>query len=208
VPKLFHLRCSPRPDSESAAGAEAFLARFREARPSWEIDVMDVWRERLPEFDATAAEAKLAVQTGQPLTAPQRDAWAVIERMAVRFALAERVLISTPMWNFGVPYKLKHWIDLVNQPGLTFRFDPAIGYVPLIRDRPTVVILACGSDFVTGMNRGRADMASPYLREALRFMGVRDARFVLIGPTTGPRGPIEAARERARARLVDMASSF
>jgi len=27
--------------------------------------------------------------------------------MAMRFALADRVLISTPMWNFGIPYKLK-----------------------------------------------------------------------------------------------------
>ena len=41
------------------------------------------------------------------------------------------------------------------------------------------VILASGSDFVTGMNRGRIDMASPYLREILRFIGVTDLRFVL-----------------------------
>ena len=39
--------------------------------------------------------------------------------MAVRLDLAERVLISTPMWNFGIPYKLKHWLDIINQPGLT-----------------------------------------------------------------------------------------
>ncbi len=208
MPKLFHLRCSPRADSESAAGAEAFIAKFREARADWDVDVMDLWRERLPEFDGAALEAKYAVLNGKAFTDPQRDAWAAIERMAVRFALAERVLISTPMWNFGVPYKLKQWIDLISQPGLTFRFDPAIGYIPLVKDRPTVVILACGSDFVTGMNRGRTDMASPYIREALRFIGVRDARFVLIGPTTGPREPIEAARERARARLVDIAATF
>ncbi len=208
MPKLLHLRCSPRPDSESSAGADAFLARFREAKPNFDIDVMDLWRERLPEFDATAANAKSAVQAGRTFTAAERDAWAVVERMAVRFALADRVLISTPMWNFGVPYKLKQWIDIVNQPGLTFRFDPAVGYIPLLKDRPTVVIVACGSDFVTGMNRGRTDMASPYIREALRFMGVRDARFVLIGPTTGPKAPIDDARARAQARLVEMAATF
>jgi len=59
------------------------------------------------------------------------------------------------------------------------------------------VILASGSDFVTGMNRGRIDMATPYLREALRFIGVSDVRFALIGPTVGPaerRGsPVRAA---------------
>lgn len=208
MPKLFHLRCSPRADSESSAGADAFISRFRDARPSWDVDVMDLWRERLPEFDGAALEAKYAVQNGRSFSDPQRDAWAVIERMVVRMALADRMLVSTPMWNFGVPYKLKQWIDLINQPGLTFRFDPAIGYMPLLKDRPTVVIIACGSDFVTGMNRGRTDMASPYIREALRFMGVRDARFVLIGPTTGPEGPIEEARKRARRSLVEMAATF
>ena len=70
------------------------------------------------------------------------------------------------------------------------------------------MILACGSDYVTGMNRGRIDMASPYLREALRFVGVRDTRFVLIGPTTGPNEPIAAARDRAHRRLVEIAATF
>ena len=45
--------------------------------------------------------------------------------MASRLAQADRVLISTPMWNFGIPYKLKQWFDLIVQPGITFRFDPA-----------------------------------------------------------------------------------
>ena len=70
------------------------------------------------------------------------------------------------------------------------------------------MILASGSDFVTGMNRGRIDMATPYLREALRFIGVSDVRFVLIGPTTGPAEPILAARETAHRRLSELAARF
>ena len=65
-----------------------------------------------------------------------------------------------------------------------------------------------GSDFVTGMNRGRIDMATPYLREALRFIGISDARFVSIGPTTGPEGPVKAARESAYRRLTTLAANF
>ncbi len=104
------------------------------------------------------------------------------------------------MWNFGIPYKLKQWFDLIVQPGITFRFDPAQGYLPLLKDRPTIVILASGSDFVTGMNRGRIDMASPYLREILRFIGITDVRFALIGPTAGPAEPTRVgARGRAPA---------
>ena len=117
--------------------------------------------------------------------------------MALRFSLAERVLISSPMWNFGVPYKLKQWFDLIVQPGLTFTFSPAEGYRGLVKDRPTIVILASGSDFVTGMNRGRVDMATPYLRDILRFIGVHSVRFVAIGPTAGS---ARSGEGRARSR--------
>lgn len=208
MPKLFHLSCSPRADAYSSAGARVFLDRFRKARPDWDIDVMDLWQDHLPEFEGSLLEAKYARTGGQAFTDAQRDAFAAAERIAIRFALADRVLISTPMWNFSIPYKLKQWIDLIIQPGLTFRFDPAQGYLPLLKDRPTIVILASGSDFVTGMNRGRIDMATPYLREVLRFVGVSNVRFVPIGPTTGPAEPIRAARESAHRRLAEAAARF
>ncbi|MGY3617291.1 FMN-dependent NADH-azoreductase [Bradyrhizobium sp. USDA 10063] len=208
MPKLLHLACSPRADSESATGARVFLDHFRKARPDWDIDLMDLWRDHLPEFSGAIVEAKYARLKGQAFTDAQRDGFAPAERIALRLALADRVLISTPMWNFSIPYRLKQWLDVIIQPGLTFRFNPSQGYLPLLKDRPTLVILASGSDFVTGMNRGRIDMATPYLREALRFIGISSVRFVPIGPTTGPLEPIRIARENAHRRLAEMATNF
>jgi FMN-dependent NADH-azoreductase len=208
VPKLLHLSCSPRNDSVSGAGAQAFIARFHQARPTWDIDVLDLWREGLPELNSAMMAAKDAILAQRTFTDAQREAFAVIERMAVRFSLADRVLISTPMWNFGIPYKLKHYIDLINQPSLTFRFEPSRGYIPLLQDRPTVVVVASSGDFVTGMNRGRIDMATPYLRESLRFMGIRDVEFVRIGPTSGPAESIQFARQTALKRLTEIAAKF
>ena len=206
MPKLMHIACSPRRDSTSGAAARAFVDIFRQARPTWDIDELDLWRENLPDFNQAMLEAKEAVMAGRAFTDQQREAWSVIERMALRFALADRVLISTPMWNFGLPYKLKHYIDLINQPGLTFHFEPARGYVPLLKDRPTIVILSSGGDFVTGMNRGRIDLATPYLREALKFMGVAQVEFIRIGPTAGPQELVRDARKRALQRVRQIAA--
>lgn len=114
MPKLMHIAGSPRRDSSSGAGAHVFLDIFREARPSWDVAALDLWREDLPQVNQAMLEAKDAVVAGRDFTHEQRSAWAVVERMAVRFALADRLLISTPMWNFGLPYKLKHYIDLIN----------------------------------------------------------------------------------------------
>ena len=185
-----------------------FLERFGQTRPDWVIDVMDLWPEPLPELSGAIVEAKYARMQGHTFTEAQRVGFAAAEQIAQRLARADRVLISTPMWNFGIPYKLKQWFDVIIQPGLTFRFDPAQGYLPLLNDRPTAVIVASGSDFVTGMSRGRIDMATPYLREALRFIGVTNVQFISIGPTTGPVEPIRAARESAYRRLTRIAASF
>jgi FMN-dependent NADH-azoreductase len=208
VPKLLHIACSPRTNSASAAAAQVFVDAFCNSRPAWEIDALDLWREGLPEFNQDMLDAKDAVMRGAAFTSSQSAAWAIIERMAVRFSLADRVLIATPMWNFGLPYKLKHYIDLINQPRLTFRFDPATGYIPLLKDRPTIAIVASSGDFVTGMNRGRTDMATPYLREALRFMGVRSLEVVRLGPTAGAAQATRQAHEAAYRRLRELAGRF
>jgi len=176
------------------------------AQPAYDIDTLDLWREGLPEFNQDMIAAKDAVQRGADFSDAERTAWAVIERMVVRFSLADRALISTPMWNFGLPYRLKHYIDLINQPRLTFRFDPAAGFIPLLKDRPTLAIVASSGDFVTGFNRGRVDMATPYLREALRFMGVRSLEIVRLGPTAGPDAAV--AGEAAHRRLQEIAARF
>jgi len=46
------------------------------------------------------------------------------------------------------------------------------------------------------------------LREALRFVGISNVRFVPLGPTTGPAEPIRDARKSAYRRLVEIATGF
>jgi len=41
--------------------------------------------------------------------------------------LADEYLFTVPMWNHGVPYVLKQFIDVVSQPGMAFTFDPEAG---------------------------------------------------------------------------------
>jgi FMN-dependent NADH-azoreductase len=49
--------------------------------------------DQLPKFDGAILEAKYARVNGHAFNDAQRDGFAVAERIAVRLALAERVLI-------------------------------------------------------------------------------------------------------------------
>jgi FMN-dependent NADH-azoreductase len=155
----------------------------------------------IPEFDGAAIGAKYARLHGRDMNSSEARAWSQITGMVNRLRDADAVLIATPMWNFGIPYKLKHWIDLITQPGLTFSFDPETGYAPKLTPRPTLVVLSSAGDYTTGTSRGRPDLATPYLRAALGFIGLRDITFVPIGPTIGSDDLLKTARDRAHQTL-------
>ena len=160
----------------------------------------------MPPFDGAALSAKYARLAGRAHDDEEAAAWAVIRALIERLDRAEHVLISTPMWNLSIPYPLKHWIDLITQPGLSFSFDPATGYAPLLRRRPTLAILASAGDYASGESRGRPDLATPYLRAALGFIGLTDLAVVAVGPTAGPEA--SGAAQAAEAQLRTVARGF
>ncbi|MDQ8756775.1 NAD(P)H-dependent oxidoreductase [Sphingosinicella sp. LHD-64] len=204
MPRLLFIEASPRGGrSSSTAVAARLIERLVATQPELEVDHLALWDEALPEFDGATLAAKYARLAGQPHDAAQAEAWAVIERMVARLAVADHVVIATPMWNFSIPYRLKHYIDLVTQPGLSFTFDPATGYSPLLAPRPLHIVLSSAGDYRFGPSRGRPDLATPYLAAALDFIGLSDPVFVPVGPTIG--APDEVAEGHARAlRQVDL----
>ena len=68
-------------------------------------------------------KSKYALMTGQPLDEEARGSWVEIERAIEQFLAADLYVLTVPMWNFGVPYALKYYIDAIVQPGYLFRYD-------------------------------------------------------------------------------------
>jgi FMN-dependent NADH-azoreductase len=209
MPRLLYVQASPRDStSTSSDAAGAFLKALGAHRLDVTIDPLDLWRAELPEFSGAMIASKYAALAGRSMDSGEAAAWRRITAMVDRLKSADGVVIATPMWNFGIPYKLKHWIDLITQPSLTFSFNPETGYAPLLLSRPTLVILSSAGDYATGTSRGRPDLATPYLKAALGFNGLSDVTFIPVGPTVGPADGIEAARDQARVRLSSLAGSF
>ncbi|MET3663573.1 NAD(P)H-dependent oxidoreductase [Caulobacter sp. 1776] len=200
--RLLYVEASPRgPLSVSTSLADHFVDRFRRIEPDLVVDRLALWDAPLPELGGALLSAKYAVLSKRDLDAAEARAWADIAQLIDRVRIADGLILATPMWNFGVPYKLKHWIDLITQPGLSFSFDPANGYRPLLIPRPTTVVLASAGDYASGPSWGRPNLAAPYLREALGFIGLKDPAIVLSGPTVGDAAVQAAARAAARDQL-------
>ncbi len=188
--RVLHIIGSPKgEDSTSTRIARAFLSAYRETNPDHEIKTLDVWAADLPRFGRELAVAKLAPLVGERRTPGQEAEWQAIAEVVSEFARHDKIVISTPMWNFGLPYKLKHYIDLLVQPGLSFGLNDALEHVGLLEDRPVQLVLTRSSPLPEGSPE---DFQLPYLKHVLGFIGLGDVRALVVEGTTLP----QAAREQ------------
>ncbi|RFU49141.1 FMN-dependent NADH-azoreductase [Paraburkholderia sp. DHOC27] len=207
MPTLLHIEASPRKQrSASLDVARAYLEAYREAHPDHRIDVLDLWAVKLPEFDGDALDAKYADLSGAALSPAQQQAWADIRHLAQRLHDADTLLFSVPLWNFSIPYRLKHFIDVVSQRNILFSFDER-GSAGLLKGKKAVVIYARGLDYSmdSGTPAHSFDFQRPYIEAWLRFVGVTDVESVVIEKTLLGPDVDEAARQTARAQAVALA---
>jgi FMN-dependent NADH-azoreductase len=194
--KLLHVSASPRgPRSESLAIADTFVSTFREANPAVPVETFDLWDGSLPAFGPEAVAAKMAVFAGQE---PTGDGWARATATFRRFDDADLYLFSVPMWNHGVPYVLKQFIDVISQPGLVFGFDPATGYSGLLRGKRAAVIYTSAVYGPSLPPSFGADFQASYFDGWLRWAGVSDITEIHFRPNLVT-AEAAAGRERAHA---------
>ena len=206
MPSILHVNASPRSArSQSLQLAHFFLDQLREsAGPELEVETLNLFDEVLPEFGTVAAEAKMALFSGREQTPAQMRAWEEARSVFDQFAAADGYVFNIPMWNAGVPYALKQWIDIVTQPGWSFGFDPEAGYTGLLEGRQAVAIHTSGV-YRPGIDPAfGSDFSSTFFADWLEFVGIDDAAHVRFAPTVLSEDP-KAARLTAESKLAALA---
>lgn len=199
--KLLYVKGSPRAEkSTSGRVAESFLSAYRARNPGAEIDEIDLWTEPLPEFDGDKAAAKMSFFGEGTLDGVRKTAWDEIVAITQRFASADDYLFTVPMWNGGIPYRLKLYIDIVMQPGLLFGFDPAAGYSGLLKGKRATAIYTSGVYAPGVPSAFGVDHHSTYFDTWLRSVGISDIAAVRYQPTlltADPAAGLAVARQEA-----------
>ncbi len=181
--KLLYLESSPRKDrSASIEVAQSFIGAFQDADAKNEVDTLDLWDFQLPEFDGDRINAKYKVLHEKNPTNEEARAWDEILKIVALFKDADSYLFSIPMWNFSIPYKLKHFLDVIIQPGLAFNFSPETGYQGLVTGKPVTVIYARGGEYSSAETIAM-DFQKTYMEMILGFIGFQDIKTIIVEPT-------------------------
>ncbi len=195
--KILHIVASPRGSaSQSTQLAEAYVDAAVLADPSVEVDTLDLWQEDLPEFDGDKAAAKMTFFGVGDMGEAEKTAWDHVVDITARFTAADVYVISVPMWNGGVPYKLKQYIDIITQPGLLFGFDPEAGYSGLLEGKKAVVFYTSGVWAPGADRKYGSDFHSEYLAWWLDFVGITEVEAVRFQPSLLTADP-EAGKKAA-----------
>ena len=188
--KLLFIESSPRKnDSITTSVCQKLidnLASKNGEKSDWEVEVLDLWQAQLPEMNGTTMSAKYSIFMGESLSDEQNDSWELLNQYVQQFGEADLVVIAAPMWNWGIPYVLKHYIDVVTQPGLTFNWSPDDGYIPVLPPRDAIIVTSSGGDYTVGSGNEHEDFAFRYLKMWLKdCMGCRVESIDMTMTATG-----------------------
>jgi len=207
---MLHVEASPRKErSASIEAATAHIEYIKKKHPNTEVRKLDVWNTQLPEFTGHIMDAKYAGLSGTQLSPAQNDAWAQIQELAALFFWADHIVFSIPLWNFGVPYKLKHLIDVISQKDILFSVTDD-GLKGLLEEKKVTAIYARGLNFDADSPTPAQnfDFQKPYMEMWFRFVGINNWESIVIEKTLFGPEVDENARAVARQSAKEKADLF
>ena len=177
------IEASPKGEhSLSSAAARAFLEAAG-GTAIGAVDHVDLWSDDVLTFQRDAALAKFAPLLGESLSPEQQHVWDRVGAEIDRVQGCDRIVVSSPMWNWSIPAPLKNWIDVIVQPLLTFTVDAEGRHVDTLgANRPVHLILTRSSAY-DGRHPELRDFQLPYLEYVFTLLGYRVDSLVLE-PTT------------------------
>lgn len=199
--RLLHILGSPRGErSRSDKVARRLIAGL----DADAVEALDLAATDLPAFDGAAIEGRYDLIEGRAVDPAVIAAWDGIRAAVAHFLSFDTYVFGVPMWNFGVPWRLKQYIDVLTQPGLTFTVS-AEGVQGLAAGRRAILVCSGALDIRPGQPGAELDFQTAYMRAWLGFIGITEVHALQVRPTYGSPDEVEAAMDRAYAEADALA---
>lgn len=188
--KLLRIDASSRHDgSFSRRLGDALVERLAPQK----LTVLDLAKDPVPHLSEDSIGAFFSDPSGW--TETQRQSVALSDRLLEQLTEADTLLLTVPMYNFGIPSALKAWIDQIVRIGKSFSFDGK-SFSGLMTGKRAYLVVAYGAAGYVDGDFKIADYVAPYLKFLLGFIGIAD---VTVIPVEGVNvGMAEQAESQAK----------
>jgi len=206
---LLHVIASPRPDGQSRSRAvgRAFVEGWRSAHASAEVVEQDLFEMDLPMVDATDANARIHQLRSGNLEGEEAQRFQRFMHFIEPLLECKTVVVTTPMWNFGPPWKLKQWIDTVVQARVTFQYGKS-GPEGLLTGKTAALVGSSGGEYPEGDPRQTRDFLTTYMRQIFSWIGIEDPQVCLASGLDAKSDQKDEILESAKTRARELGASL
>lgn len=164
--------------------SSALTSAYLDAAPTvfGAVERFSVWDDSMLRFGRDAAVAKFAPLFGESVTEEQSEIWQRVLDEIERVRAFDRVVVSSPMWNWHVPHALKAWIDIIVQPLASFTVDGNGTHVGTLGEGKPLQLILTRSSAYDGRHPELVDFQQPYLEYVFTMLGYSTDTLV-IEPT-------------------------
>jgi FMN-dependent NADH-azoreductase len=181
--KLLNIEVSPNGENScSRQVSRHLLEKFKKDIPGISITTRDLDAQPIPHL--TGAVVGAAFTRPDARTPDQQEAIKFSDELVDELLAADAVVISTPMWNFGLPSVLKAWVDHIVRVGRTFGFSSE-EFKGLVPRKKIYVVVSSGSVFSKGAYAVH-DQFVPSIRSIFEFIGLTEVEIIRVEGTLNP----------------------
>jgi FMN-dependent NADH-azoreductase len=207
---VLHVCANPKPTEESVSKqlAAAFFGKLIELKPEVELVNVDLYDEKPPFYSYELykrAWYPVFDESYEP-SKVEEMAMNYASKQAEQFNEADVLVLTMPMWNYGVPAIMKAWIDQILCPGLAFNISKEDGVKPLHKVKSVVLLVSSGGVYKEDDER---DALTRQIRHAFDFIGIDDLEIVWAeGQTPLYFDDCEERKEMALDAAVEIAEDI
>lgn len=183
--------------SHSKALVDFFQKQWLEKHPTDTFQMLDLSQTPPPHLSEATIGAMFT--PAEERSAEQTQQLALSTDYIEQLKNADVVLISAPMYNFGIPSTLKAYLDHTLRVGETFVYT-GNGPKGLLEGKKAIVVTASGGNY-TLPPLDAMNFVTPYLKTALGFIGIGDVTLVEAPGMAGDEAAINASIEQAKQTL-------
>jgi len=168
--KILFIKGTPlsKEASSSLEVAYSFLQSYKNLNPDDKIIELDIFNTYIPEIDSVILAAFQKLEQEIPLNKDEADKILVLNSLLDEFINADKYIIQSPMYNLGIPSKLKSYIDAICVKGKTFQYSQA-GPEGLLKGKKAIHFHGCGGMYSTKPSIEHSDS---YITNILQFLGI------------------------------------
>ena len=151
--------------------AKHFIQHYTELQPNTEIIYRDLAKDPASFIDQDWIAACFTDEPNDTQTQTLSESDTLISEIEV----ADLIVMSAPMYNYGMPAVLKAWFDQVIRVNKTFSFDLARGdkpLAPILSGKQMLLCTSCGeSDFGEGQENAAMNHLGSHIKQLSRYLG-------------------------------------